>query len=212
MRERPLPPPDPPPPPVLERELAAAARDLDRRAFLRGVGGLAALGLLPAGSVACAEAPDGLGPPSGVSLRVLTPRTYAVLNTASLSLVGPPGAALVASGRVDPARNADTFLAASPALAAPLGQALLALEFGPWPLLRKLRPFTSLSRVDRDAILEQCMRSRWALTRRLFGGVRAVALLAFYAAPQARALARYPGAPGVAPVSVAEAMVWPEEP
>jgi hypothetical protein len=186
----------------LERALGA----LDRRAFLRGLGAAAALGVLPSG---CADVPAALRPPPDLVLHTLTPRSYAVLRAASRSIVGPRGAALIDAGGVDPARDADAFLAASPALAAPLGPALLALEFGAWPFLAKLRPFTALGDPARDAILAECMHSRLALKRQLFGGVRAVALLAFYSAPGARALARLPGAPGVPSVSIEEAMRYP---
>jgi hypothetical protein len=198
--------------PELRAQAEAALRGLDRRAFLRALGGAAALGLLPASATGCGGIPPALAPPPDLALRALTPRTYAVLGAVTRSVVGPAGAALIEAGALDPAHLADELLADAPALAAPLGPALLALELGVWPLLGKLRPFTALAPRARDAILDECMRSRLALKRRLFAGVRAVALLAFWSAPEAHALAHLPGAlgvagvPGVPPVGIEEAM------
>ncbi len=167
-----------------------ARRDLlalDRRGFLRLAGLAAGAGLLPAG---CADAPTGQGPPPDLALTRLTPRSYAVLNAAAARVAGPRGAALVREGRVDPARTGEAFLAGSPDLAGPLGQALLLLEFGVWPLLGKLRPFTALDDAGRDAVLAELRDSRLALKRRAFNGIRSVCLLCFYAAV---AEARPPG-------------------
>jgi len=183
------------------RELAA----LDRRGFLRALGVAAAAGLLPA---ACGGAPAGTPAPDG--LRFLTPRGYAVLNAAAARLAGPPAAELLARGAVDPARHAERFLAGAPALAAPLGQALLALELGIWPMLGKLRPFTALAPAEQDAILAELAGSRFATKRRIFGGVRSVALLGFYAAPEAHATIGYPVGAATPAARIADAMAWDE--
>lgn len=191
----------------VERELEGQAHSalggLDRRALLRGLGATAALGLLPS---ACGAPPAALVPPAGVVPRALTPRGWAVLGAAARSIVGPGGAALIDAGTVDVAGRADAFLAGAPELAEPVGGALLLLEFGIWPVLGKLRPFTALPEAARSAVLAECMASRLELKRRIFAGVRALALLSFYAAPEARALARYPGAPGVPAVPIEAAM------
>lgn len=189
---------------------AAAARDLaalDRRGFLRLLAGAAGAGLLP---VACSDAPEGRAPPDGVELALLSPRSYAVLNAAAARIAGPRGAALVHAGALDPARVADRFLADSPELAAPLAQALLGLEFAVWPLLGKLRPFTSLDDPERDAILQELMRSRLELKRMAFQGLRSVSLLGFYGAlaeqrPAGFDLGAIPPA-----ARIADAMRWQE--
>ncbi len=160
--------------PAALRELEFAAAQLSRRAFLRWVGAAAAAGALPAG---CGDAPQAFAPPPGLALHALTPRSYAVLSAAAERVVGAPGAERVRSRAVDPARHADEFLAPSPALASVIQQALLALEFGFFPLLGKLRPFTQLDAAGRDRILNELMTSRLALKRLVFKGVRSLALL-----------------------------------
>jgi hypothetical protein len=159
------------------REALASLAALDRRAFLRLAGLAAAAGLLPAG---CGGAPPALAPPADLSLRFLTPRTYAVFTAASARVVGPAGAQRIAERRLDPGARAEAFLASAPTLAPTLRQALLALEFGVPPLLAKLRPFTALSGEAQDAILRELMDSRYATKRLLFAGVRSLALLACY--------------------------------
>lgn len=185
-----------------------AARELsllDRRAFLRFSGAVAAAGLLPAG---CSRAPAGAPLPADLTLRFLSPRSYVVLNAATERLVGPHGGALVRSGALDPAREAEAFLADVPDLAGPLGQALGVLEFGIVPLLPKLRPFTALEAAQRDAVLANLLHSRLALKRQLFNGVRSVALLGFYGAQDRRPAG---GGLGTIPASATiEAAMAPE--
>jgi hypothetical protein len=177
------------------RELAA----LDRRGFLRLLGLAAASGLLPA---ACTRAPGGAPP----ELRFLSPRGRAILAAAAARIVGPPGAELIARGAVDPALGADRFLSGAPSLAEPLGQALLFVEFAPWPLLGKLGPFTGLAPEAQDAVLAELAASRLATKRRIFGGVRAIALLGFYSAPEARATTGYPVGAAEPAATIADAM------
>jgi hypothetical protein len=184
-------------------ELALAARRLDRRAFLRAAGMAAAAGLLPSG---CGEVPDVYAPGRGDALAMLRPRDYATLTAAAMRLVGPDGAELIRSRTIDVGRLADGFLARSPTLAGPLGQALVVLEFGVWPLVAKVRPFTSLPPASQDAVLADLVASRLALKRALFGGVRSLALSAFYASPAARGLSGYPGPFGLGAVTIADAM------
>jgi len=157
----------------------AALKALDRRAFLRLAGLAAGAGLLPSG---CSDLPGSLVPPPELSLRHLSPRGYAVLTAATARIAGPDAAELIAAGALQPARAAEELLSQAPELASPLGQALLALEFGVWPLLGKLRPFTALDDAGRDAVLGELMTSQVALKRQLFNGVRSVALLGFYGA------------------------------
>jgi hypothetical protein len=188
---------------------AASARDiaaLDRRGFLRLVGLAAAAGVLPA---ACTRAPAALPAPPG--LRCLSACSWAVLNAAAARIVGPPGAALVAEQRVDPALRADAFLAAAPSLAGPLEQALLALEFAVWPLLPKLRPFSALGPEGQDAVLAHLAGSRIATKRRVFAGIRSVALMGFYGAPEARALVRYPMGAADPDAAIDDAMATPPD-
>lgn len=186
------------------RQVADACAALDRRAFLRGLGMAAAAGLVPVG---CGSAPSRFAPSPDLALRQLTPRTYAVLTAAAERVVGPRGEALIRTRVVDPGAHADAFLASAPAFAPPLSQALLALEFGVWPLLEKVRPFTTLDDAGRERVLSELVGSGLALKRMLFSGVRAIALLGFYAAPEGRALTGFPS-PGV---TIEDAMNYPLE-
>jgi hypothetical protein len=183
--------------PDVVRELAA----LDRRAFLRLAGAVAATGLLP---VACrgAQTPD-------ADLVVLVPRAYATFNAAASRIVGPRGAELIRTRAVDPARAADAFAARNPAIAETLGAALALLEWAPWPLVPKLRPFTSLDGAAQDRVLDALMRSRIDLLRDVFKGVKSLAALTFFAHPATRALTGFPGPFGSARVPIAAAMVEP---
>jgi hypothetical protein len=190
---------------VNEREtLAAALAPLDRRAFLRLVGAAAALGMLPAGCAA--ERPAWLRPPPGTALRRLSPRGYAVLAAATARLVGEPGASWIAEGRVAPAAAADVQLAATPGVAARLAQGLLLLEFGVFPLLPKLRPFTALAPGAQDAVLADLGASALGLKRDLFKGLRTIAFVSFYADPAVRPLIGHPGPFGRGAVTIADAM------
>lgn len=191
-----------------ERELAEALAGLDRRGFLRWVGIAAGAGLLPTGC----SAPESLAPPDALALRFLTPRTYAVLNAAAQAVVGPEGGALIDARAVDPGARAEAFLASAEPLAGPLRQALLALEFGVYPLLGKLRPFTALDSDGRAAILAELMTSRWSLKRLLFKGVKSVALLAFYGDPASHAGIGYPAAPGRPGPTIQDALRYGSEP
>ncbi len=191
-------------------DVAAALGALDRRTFLRLAGAAAAVGLLPAG---CAQLPAPLSPPPGVTLAQLTPRTYAVFTAAALRLLGPGPAALIESRAVDPGLIADAWLARLPALAPPLRQGLLALEFAPWPLLEKLSPFTALAGRAQDAVLGELMGSRWEWKQALFKAVKSFACLTFYGTTEARVLTGYPGPFGGAggAANIAEGMRWSDE-
>jgi hypothetical protein len=189
---------------LAETEVRRAARTLGRRDVLRLAGFAAAAGIVPSG---CRGVPSDLAPPAGVRLRILTPRTYAVFTAAAARLVGPAGASLIRARGPDVGRQADRFLAGTPETAGPLGQALLVLEFGVWPLVPKLRPFTALDEVAQDAVLGGLMRSRFDLARRLFGGVRSLAYFAFYGARESRPLTGYPGPFGSDTVTIGDAMV-----
>src|SRR5262245_33676399 len=188
----------------LARRAAGDLSALDRRTFLRLLGAAAGAGLLPA---ACTREPAGVRAPSG--LRHLSRRGWAVLNAAATRIAGPEGAKLVAAGVVDPALGADRFLDGAPALVEPLGQALLVVEYAVWPLSPKLRPFTSLAPEAQDAVLSDLAGSRLETKRRIFGGVRAMALLGFYAAPEARALTGYPIGASHPDATIADAMTYP---
>jgi hypothetical protein len=179
------------------------AEGLDRRTVLRLFGAAAAMGALPAG---CGGVPAPLVPGDGPALQVLSPRGYAVLTAAALRIVGPAGAPLVAARTIDVGRLGDAWLARTPALAAPMGQALLLLEFGTWPLLGKVRPFTALDDPGRDRILAECMTSGLELKRSVFRGIRSLVLLTFYGQEASRPLTGYPGPFGTETVTIADAM------
>lgn len=184
-----------------ERDVVAAFARLDRRAFLRLAGTAAAVGILP---VACREPV-----PPGAALAVLAPRAYATFNAAAARIVGPRGAELIRAREVDPARAADAFAARNPAIGATLGAALALLEWAPWPLVPKLRPFTSLDGAAQDRVLDSLMRARIDLLRDVFKGVKSLAALTFYAHPATRALTGFPGPFGSADVPIAAAIVEP---
>jgi hypothetical protein len=188
------------------REVARVCAALDRRAFLRGLGLAAGAGLLPTG---CDGAPRHFAPAPGQELRHLTPRTYAVLTAAAERIVGGRGADWIRSRQVDPGAHADAFLATAPEFAPALGQALLALEFGVFPLIGKLRPFTSLGEAGRDAVLSELAGSRLLLKRMLFGGVRTLSLLGFYSARETHALIGYPDPDRAGDATIQDAMTYP---
>jgi len=193
--------------PGLGREVEVAAVALGRRDVLRLAMVASAGGLLPVG---CGGLPPELAPRGDDPLVVLTPRTHAVLTAATMRIVGPTGAALVRSGAVDPGRTADRWLAGTPAVASTMQAALWALEIGVPPIVWKLRPFTRLGPGAQDAVLGDMMRSSWDLPRRIFGGVRALGLLAFYGSPESREVTGYPGPFGDDDVSIGDAMAAPD--
>jgi hypothetical protein len=184
-------------------DLVRATSVLDRRGFLRVAGLAATAGVLPGG---CGGIPETLAPAPGVPLAVLRPRDYATFTAAAMRIVGADGAELIRRRSVDVGQLADGFLARSPTLAGPLGQALVLLEFGIWPLLAKVRPFTSLTGRSQDAVLADLAASRLALKRALFVGVRALVLATFYGSPPSRALSGYPGPFGLGAVTIADGM------
>jgi len=188
--------------------LARTGAALERRAFLRLAGALAAAGLLPSG---CRGVPERWAPGPGTDLAVLSPRGYATCTAAASRLVGPEGAALIERRSVDVGRFVDAFLARTPTVAAPMAQALAVLEFGVWPLLRKGWPFTSLDGRAQDVVLDDLMRSRLEVKRQLFAGVRSLAMLAFYSAPESRAVSGYPGPFGSDAVPIGAAMIGPHD-
>jgi hypothetical protein len=187
-------------------ELAHAAAALDRRAFLRLAGFAAAAGLVPAG---CG---GGQAPAEGTTLQLLSPRQYATLTAAAARLVGPRGAALIRDRVVDPAATADVLLARSPLVGGLIAQALTVLEFGVWPLVPKLRPFTALDGDAQDVVLRDLMTSSLALKQAIFGGVRGIVMGAFYGHPATQALTSYPGPFGLGSVTIADAMQPLDEP
>jgi hypothetical protein len=188
-------------PPSLEDALGSL--ELERRVLLRSLGLAVGLACAPIG---CSGVPASLRPPPDARLRALGPRTYAVFTAAALRIVGPAGAPLIADRRVDVGLLADQWLARTPAVAGPIDQALGLLEFGVWPLLGKLRPFTALDGAAQDAVLTECMRSRLETKRAVFRGVRALVLLAFYGSPATRPLTGFPGPFGAGAVTIADAM------
>jgi hypothetical protein len=121
-------------------------------------------------------------------------------------MVGPRGAVLVADRTIDVGMLADAFLARTPTVAGPLGQALLLLEFGVWPLVGKMRPFTALAGAAQDAVLDECMTSRLETKRAVFRGIRGLVMLAFYGSPASRTLTGFPGPFGSDAVTIADAM------
>src|SRR5262245_12788764 len=188
---------------MLPPDLARAAGVLDRRGFLRLAGFATAAGLLPAG---CSGLPAVYAPAPDAMLAVLGRRAYATFTAVAMRVVGPAGAELIGRRTVDVATMADGILAGRPALAGPLTQGLTLLEFGVWPLLPKVRPFTSLDGLAQDAVLADLAASGLTLKRALFDGLRSLVLTTFYAAPAARAFTGYPGPFGTGAVTIADGM------
>jgi hypothetical protein len=190
-----------------ERAVVAALAPLDRRAFLRLAGGVAASGLLPTG---CGRMPEGLLPPPDRLPRVLSLRSYATFQAFTMRLVGPRGAAAIAAREIDPAAAADAWVFRLPALGMALGQALALLEWGVWPLLPKLRPFTSLDAAGQDRVLEDLVRSRMDVKRDLYKGLKSLATLTTFGHPVARAWLGHPGP--FSAEGIRAAMTWSPEP
>ena len=184
-------------------DLQRAAAALDRRAFLKAAGAVAAAGLLPAG---CGGVPDLLAPPPDLRLAALSRRAYATVNAVGARIVGPQGAALIERRTVDVGALADQLLARNPVLAGLLSQGLAVLEFGVWPLVAKFRPFTSLSAEARDRVLADLAGSHFETKRELFGAVRALVFSTFYGAPATRLFSGYPGPFGFGRVTIADGL------
>ena len=184
-------------------DLQRAAAALDRRAFLKAAGAVAAAGLLPAG---CGGVPDLLAPPPDLRLAALSRRAYATVNAVGARIVGPQGAALIERRTVDVGALADQLLARNPVLAGLLSQGLAVLEFGVWPLVAKFRPFTSLSAEAQDRVLADLADSHFETKRELFGAVRALVFSTFYGAPATRLLSGYPGPFGFGRVTIADGL------
>jgi hypothetical protein len=175
---------------------------LDRRGFLRGAALLGASSLFPA---ACAERSAGPRPPPDLVLGMLSPRAYATFQAVALRQVGPRGAEAIREGRIDPARDADAWIARVPALASPLLQGLWLLEWGVAPLLAKWRPFTALDGAGQDRVLEDLMRSRLDLKRDLFKGLKSLVMLTFYSNEGSRVVTHHPGPFDAAGIAIAMA-------
>jgi hypothetical protein len=191
---------------VTPAALAGPAAALSRRRVLQLAGVAAAAGVLPTG---CGT--PRYAPPPGEPLRVLTPRSWSVLMAATARIVGPRGATLMRHGDVVPARAADRILAANPALAGPMTQALLVLEWGVWPVVRKVRPFTGITPGAQDLVLRDLQRSPLSLKRDLFAAIRSLALLTFYGDPATQILTGYPGPNGGDGITIADGMARPED-
>jgi hypothetical protein len=188
-----------------DAELRAALGELDRRGFLRLAGAAVGLAVAPLG---CRGAAADLAPPAEANLAVLDARSYAVFTAAAAGLIGGPGGEWILSGRVQTALAADAWLARVPGLGELLTQGLLVLEFAPWPLLPKLRPFTELAPAGRATVLRDLMTSRFDWKRDLFKGLKSLAVTTFYADPASRLLVRYPGPFGGAEATIADAMTY----
>jgi hypothetical protein len=190
-----------------DEALAEALAPLHRRAFLRLAGGALALGLVPSG---CGGQPEALAPPPGRALQILSLRSYATFQAFAMRLVGPRGAVAIAAGEVDPAGAADEWVARLPALGAALGQGLALLEWGVWPLLPKLRPFTALDGPAQDRVLEDLARSRMDVKRDLYKGLKSLATLTTFSQPAARGWVGHPGL--FSAEGIRQAMTYPLEP
>jgi hypothetical protein len=134
-----------------------------------------------------------LAPPSGKVLSVLSPRAYATFQAFSMGLVGPDLTRAMRAGTIEPAGVADAWVARQPELGEALGQGLVVLEWGVWPLFPKWRPFTALDDAGRDRVLASLVVSRFDLLRDLYRGLKSLATLAVYSDPETRRLLGIPG-------------------
>jgi len=191
------------------RDAEAALAALDRRAFLRLAGALAAAGLLPAG---CGGVPPALAPPPGRALRALSPRGYATFQAFAMRLAGPRVAAAVEARVLDPAGAADAWVARLPALGTALGQGLALLEWGVWPVLPKLGTFTGLAPEEQDRVIGNLQQSRFDVKRDLYRGLKSLATLVVYAAPATRPLVGFPGPFDAAGIAIAMSDLEEEPP
>jgi hypothetical protein len=162
--------------------------ELDRRGFLRTSAGggiaIAAASLLPAG---CArDYPQ--SSQDGVSLQALTEKEYAVVRAAAEALlVGLPVQAAVVAQRVD----RELAIAGEPMLKD--FKMLTRLIEHLTPLSGKVRRFTSLSIEDRLAYLRGWSRSRFALRRGGYYGLKGFVYYLTYADPATRPLTGFAG-------------------
>ncbi len=188
-----------------EASAYAAIAALDRRRFLTLSGTLLALG---SGATGCGRSE--LAPAPERALTHLSPRADATFQAAAVTILGAGPAALVRRGEIDPARLADAWLDRAPALAAPLQQGLLVLEFAPWPLLPKFAPFSTLDDAERERVIAHLADSTRDWKRALFAGLKSLACLTFYSAPPSRAISHYPGPLHRGPGGIEDAMRYEE--
>lgn len=175
--------------PLQSQDATEALASLDRRAFLRLAGVVVGAGLLPTG---CGDLPVALTPPAGRPLAILTPRGFATFQAFAMRLVGPRVRAGIAAGTLAPASSAEAWIARQPALGAALGQGLALLEWGPWPLLPKWRPFSGLDGREQDRVLADLATSSWGWKRDLFRGLKSLAAVVVYGDPAVRGLLDLP--------------------
>jgi len=176
--------------PPSQEAVEEALTALHRRGFLQLAGAVAATTLFPSG---CGAVSSELVPPPERVPFVLSARGYATFQAFSMSLVGPALAREIRTRALDPASAADAWVARQPALARTLGQGLVVLEWGVWPLLAKWRPFTALGDAERERVLARLAVSRIELLRDLYRGLKSLATLAVYTDPAARRVLGHPG-------------------
>jgi hypothetical protein len=165
-----------------------AIAQLDRRGFLRLAGAASAAGLLPLGCLA----PD---------------RRDRVLRAVARRIAGPTATARIDAGDVDPAAVFGPWLERLGPLADTLEIGLATLEYGVWPLVPKLRPFSALEGADQDAVLTALRESRFGLKRQLFAAAKLVGCVVWYTSPESHAGVGYPG-PFADP---GPALVWSDD-
>ncbi len=151
-----------------------AIAELDRRGFLRLGAAAAAAGLLPLGCLA-------------------PPRRERVVEALVRRIAGPAAASAIDAGRLDPAAALAPWLAGLGSLADTLEMGLAALEWGVWPLLPKLRPFSALDGGAQDELLASLRDSRFNPRRQIFVAAKLVACVAWYSGPESDPLVGYPG-------------------
>ncbi|MBI2570858.1 MAG: gluconate 2-dehydrogenase subunit 3 family protein [Candidatus Schekmanbacteria bacterium] len=166
-----------------------------RRELLKGGAAAAVLAalahLLPACRQRDAPASGGCGP---AGEGALSPREHAILEAFADRIVPPGGAIAAGAQATGVARAIDRHLACHelPALVNQFRGALWLIELS-GVLTGRLRRFTAMSLPERDGYLLGLCRSRLALRRRAFAGLKQACLFAFYSTPEAWSGIGYPG-------------------
>ena len=139
----------------------------------------------------------GSGPAPREVLRVLTPRTYAVLAAVADRLC-PAGVGLPSAWDLRVPEKVDLTLdMLHPATAAEVQQALLLLENGLPGLFLHARPraFTALAPDAQDRALEAWRTSRFATLRTAHKALLSLVSAAYWSDPATFAFVGYPGPP-----------------
>jgi hypothetical protein len=183
------------------------AGPLSRRRFLKAVGGVVALGVLP---TACTDLPGPLQVPGSLQLKVLAPWEYAVLNAVASRVLGPHAAELIKAGEVNPAAFIDdAFSRIDPQVPDAVRPAIALIEYAPWPVLPKWGRFTRVFEDAQDRALASLETSRFPLFNLAHGGLKLLTAASFYSARASAKITGYDGTVWHASPDHAKALTYP---